>query len=65
MVLKRVNLDTVGVRTDFLRSGTVARGAAESGKVRPLFSCHGLSCAVADACPVTARHVTSAAHSTQ
>lgn len=34
VVLKRVNLDTWGVRTDFLRSGTMARGAAETGKVR-------------------------------
>ena len=33
VVLKRVNLDTWGVRTDFLRSGTMARGAAETGKV--------------------------------
>ena len=36
VVLKRVNLDTRGVRTDFLRSGTMARGAAETGKVREL-----------------------------
>lgn len=36
VVLKRVNLDTWGVRTDFLRSGTMARGAAETGKVRAL-----------------------------
>lgn len=34
VVLKRVNLDTWGVRTDFLRSGTMARGAAETGKVK-------------------------------
>lgn len=33
VVLKRVNLDTIGVRADFLRSGTMARGAGETGKV--------------------------------
>lgn len=31
--MKRVNLDTIGVRSDFLRSGTMARGAGETGKV--------------------------------
>lgn len=34
VVLKRVNLDNAGVRRDFLKSGTMARGAAETGKVR-------------------------------
>ena len=34
VVLKRVNLDTSGVRSNFLKSGTMARGAAETGKVR-------------------------------
>ena len=38
VVLKRVNLDQVGVRSDFLKSGTMARGAAETGKVR--HPCH-------------------------
>jgi len=33
VVLKRVNLDNAGVRSNFLRSGTMARGAAETGKV--------------------------------
>ena len=31
-MLKRVNLDNAGVRSNFLRSGTMARGAAETGK---------------------------------
>lgn len=34
VVLKRVNLDRTGVRSNFLKSGTMARGAAETGKVR-------------------------------
>jgi hypothetical protein len=33
VVLKRVNLDGAGVRSNFLKSGTMARGAAETGKV--------------------------------
>ncbi|KAK9821704.1 hypothetical protein WJX74_010685 [Apatococcus lobatus] len=32
VVLKRVNLDGSGVRTNFLQGGTMARGAAESGQ---------------------------------
>lgn len=33
VVLKRVNLDRSGVRQDFLRTGTMAKGAAETGAV--------------------------------
>lgn len=33
VVLKRVNLDKAGVRQDFLRVGTMAKGAAETGAV--------------------------------
>ncbi|GMH32272.1 hypothetical protein BSKO_00106 [Bryopsis sp. KO-2023] len=33
VVLKRVNLDKEGVRTNFLKKGTMARGAAETGEV--------------------------------
>jgi serine/threonine protein kinase len=33
VVLKRVNLDRSGVRSDFLRAGTMAKGAAETGAV--------------------------------
>lgn len=33
VVLKRVNLDRAGVRQDFLRTGTMAKGAAETGAV--------------------------------
>eukprot|EP00877_Chromochloris_zofingiensis_P006184 jgi/Chrzof1/1819/Cz10g22110.t1_STN8[v5.2] len=33
VVLKRVNLDKAGVRQDFLKGGTMAKGAAETGKV--------------------------------
>eukprot|EP00775_Hariotina_reticulata_P012397 gene12397-12532_t len=33
VVLKRVNLDKSGVRTGFLKAGTMAKGAAESGAV--------------------------------
>lgn len=33
VVLKRVNLDKQGIRTDFLKAGTMAKGAAESGYV--------------------------------
>lgn len=32
--MKRVNLDQTGVRTDFLKAGTMAKGSAETGKVR-------------------------------
>lgn len=37
VVLKRVNLDSTSLRSDFLNKGTVAQGAAESGavEVRP------------------------------
>ena len=38
VVLKRVNLDNAGVRRDFLKSGTMARGAAETGKVNYLIN---------------------------
>jgi hypothetical protein len=31
VVVKKVNADTEGVRTDFLKRGTMARGAAETG----------------------------------
>lgn len=33
VVLKRVNIDRVGQRKDFLKRGTIAKGAAESGAV--------------------------------
>lgn len=33
VVLKKTNLDRNGIRTNFLKSGTIARGAAESGQV--------------------------------
>ncbi|KAI8474732.1 MAG: kinase-like domain-containing protein [Monoraphidium minutum] len=33
VVLKRVNLDKEGIRQDFLRVGTIAKGAAETGAV--------------------------------
>jgi hypothetical protein len=33
VVLKRVNIDRAGVRQDFLRMGTMAKGAAETGAV--------------------------------
>lgn len=33
VVLKRVNLDPEGVRSGFLRAGTMAKGAAETGAV--------------------------------
>lgn len=33
MVLKRVNIDRTGTRTEFLKRGTIARGAQESGLV--------------------------------
>eukprot|EP00882_Tetradesmus_deserticola_P007090 GHRQ01007464.1.p1 GENE.GHRQ01007464.1~~GHRQ01007464.1.p1 ORF type:complete len:348 (+),score=112.45 GHRQ01007464.1:87-1130(+) len=33
VVMKRVNLDRVGVRNNFLKAGTMAKGAAESGAV--------------------------------
>ena len=33
VVLKKTNIDREGVRANFLRSGTIARGAAETGQV--------------------------------
>jgi hypothetical protein len=33
VVLKRVNIDRVGERPDFLRRGTIAQGASESGAI--------------------------------
>ena len=33
MVLKRVNLDGNSARSDFLQRGTIAKGAAETGRV--------------------------------
>ena len=33
VVLKRVNIDRLGTRTDFLKRGTIAQGASESGAV--------------------------------
>ncbi|GBF88698.1 hypothetical protein Rsub_01597 [Raphidocelis subcapitata] len=33
VVLKRVNIDRAGIRQDFLRTGTMAKGAAETGAV--------------------------------
>ena len=33
MILKRTNLDAAGIRTNFLKAGTIARGAAETGAV--------------------------------
>lgn len=33
VVLKKTNLDRAGIRTNFLKAGTLARGAAETGQV--------------------------------
>lgn len=33
VVLKKTNLDRAGIRTNFLKAGTIARGAAETGQV--------------------------------
>lgn len=33
VVLKKTNLDSAGIRSNFLASGTIARGAAETGQV--------------------------------
>ena len=38
VVLKRVNADGAGVRASFLRAGTIARGAAESGEAEAFFN---------------------------
>jgi hypothetical protein len=38
VVLKRVNADGAGVRAGFLRAGTIARGAAESGEAEAFFT---------------------------
>ena len=33
VVLKKTNMDASGIRTNFLKAGTMARGAAETGQV--------------------------------
>lgn len=38
VVLKKVNLDKVEVRADFLRSGTMAKGAGETGQAEAYFN---------------------------
>ncbi|KAL0027002.1 hypothetical protein WJX79_007943 [Trebouxia sp. C0005] len=38
VVLKKVNLDRVEIRADFLRSGTMAKGAGETGQAEAYFN---------------------------
>ncbi|DBA95029.1 TPA: hypothetical protein ACH3X1_002545 [Trebouxia sp. C0004] len=38
VVLKKVNLDKVEIRADFLRSGTMAKGAGETGQAEAYFN---------------------------
>ena len=43
VVLKKTNLDRSGIRTNFLKSGTMARGAAETGAVED-YMCSRVAC---------------------
>ena len=42
VVLKKTNLDSEGIRTNFLSAGTIARGAAETGQVED-YMCRRIS----------------------